>query len=169
MFIISFFVVLTMNIDSLVLFEYFYENKDKREMMVNYAENIDVSSYEMDSSLTAFQKSDTINKHKASIIKDINSFELPIGWQGNEKQNLSSFSHWINKFIGLLITMILLTLGAPFWYEMMVKMLDWRNKIKNPKINAEINIGINMKIKTIFFKIETKFIFSGNFNFGANF
>ncbi|MFN8283743.1 MAG: hypothetical protein U0U67_11040 [Chitinophagales bacterium] len=154
---ISFVTCLVLNIDSLVLIEYFYENKDKRELMVKQAENLSENAYYVDSTLPDTAKFDTIKARQQQILATINSFDLPFGWKKDsiitkkdtaynysysktmkEEARLlgnTSKSSWPIKLLGIFITAIALTLGAPFWYKTMVNVLDLR-KATTPKTNS---------------------------------
>lgn len=140
MFIISVIISFSMNIDSLVLIEYFYENKDQREIMINYAEN-NINNTKVNIDSLSIQE---LKMKKDSILSEINSFELPIGWhceKGNktkfffnsEDSNTDNFYKLIYKLFGLFLTTIALTLGAPFWYQMMMNMLTVKKSISKKK------------------------------------
>lgn len=140
---ISAVVVVAMNIDSLVLIEYFYENKEKREVMISFAQNVRKDDFEKNDSLSNDQHLEEIKRLKKAVVDDINAFDLPIGWKdgGMEKtlryeqkilKNPTAASTY-KKIIGLFLTTILLTLGAPFWYQLMVNLLAIRKSITEKK------------------------------------
>lgn len=141
---ISFFIVFTMNIDSLVLIEYFYENKEKREVMISFAENVGKDDYKINDSLTGDERVEEIKKLKKAVVDDYNAFDLPYGWKKGMSNTLQYEKKVLNnpttdsafkKIIGLFLTTISLTLGAPFWYQLMVNLLALRKSIteKQPK------------------------------------
>jgi hypothetical protein len=54
---------------------------------------------------------------------------LPIGWS----QRLpTDFWGWLTKIFGLFITTIAVSLGAPFWFDMLNKLIDLRGTGKQP-------------------------------------
>jgi len=61
---------------------------------------------------------------------------LPIGWNTTEAQKLLSQGvltnkrAWTRKLIGLLITALAVSLGAPFWFDMLNKFMVVRSTIK---------------------------------------
>jgi hypothetical protein len=60
---------------------------------------------------------------------------LPIGWsnESNVPQGLPSGSGgWLTKIFGLFITTIAVSLGAPFWFDMLNKLVDLRGTGKQP-------------------------------------
>jgi hypothetical protein len=165
--IISFVLVVFLNIDSLVLMEYFYENKDRRELMVNQAKIyqndsaivkiVNVNIINNDSTLKPDSIQNIINSKldstqyetllhkKDSVLQIINSFDLPIGWKFDSTSNdcfikdtfkyensilkNNNETRWFYKLFGLLLTTICITLGAPYWYRVMVSLLSIRDKI----------------------------------------
>ena len=54
---------------------------------------------------------------------------LGLGWSDQESGN-SPIWWWLVKFAGLLLTGLAVTLGAPFWFEMLRKILSVRTAVK---------------------------------------
>ena len=146
-FAISFFICFGMNIDSLVIIEYLFVNKDKREAMVKFAESLPKDKYLVNENASDEERFNATKRMKDSVLKDFSSFELPYGWTGKGNGRLDyeakilgnetgSFD-FLKKIVGLFITTISLTLGAPFWYQMMVNLLSMRKT--NSKSNTEPN------------------------------
>ena len=48
-----------------------------------------------------------------------NEFGLPLGWSHDTSPH--SFSGGVGKILGLLVTAFALTLGAPFWFDLLGK------------------------------------------------
>jgi hypothetical protein len=71
---------------------------------------------------------------KTKVLSDFTSFGLPYGWQDEKGEGRLVYeskilgnpfpSSKLVKFLGLFITTVSLTLGAPFWYQMMVSALS---------------------------------------------
>jgi hypothetical protein len=59
---------------------------------------------------------------------------LPIGWsyESNVPQGLPTGWGWLTKIIGLFITVIAVSLGAPFWFDTLNKLIDIRGTGKQP-------------------------------------
>ena len=68
--------------------------------------------------------------------KRLENLGLPIGWNTTEAQKLLSQGvltnkrAWTRKLIGLLITALAVSLGAPFWFDMLNKFMVVRSTIK---------------------------------------
>ncbi|HEY0428057.1 MAG TPA: hypothetical protein VGC76_09780 [Pyrinomonadaceae bacterium] len=67
-------------------------------------------------------------------IEDLN---LPIGWSGSNLLTLPPAGHnaewilaWLKKLLGLLITAFAVSLGAPFWFDLLNKFVVVRSTVK---------------------------------------
>ena len=83
------------------------------------------------------------SKNIDSTVNKIASF-IPIGWNLGAEQGMyklihhktqkcecvSMFGFWWQKVFGLLITIFAVTLGAPFWFDVLSKVANLRNSIK---------------------------------------
>lgn len=68
------------------------------------------------------QLRDNLNQLKA-----LQNLGLPVGWQ-----RWPQGGEWIMKIIGLLITTIAVSFGAPFWFELLNKLVNLRMAGRNP-------------------------------------
>jgi hypothetical protein len=55
---------------------------------------------------------------------------LPVGWPDTPK--LTSFGAWVMKIVGLLLTGLALSLGAPFWFDLLSKFMNLRGAGTKP-------------------------------------
>lgn len=62
--------------------------------------------------------SETIRK----TVAELQQFSLPLGWQGKPKA-----SELPNKILGLLLTVLAVSLGAPFWFDVLSKVSKIRS------------------------------------------
>ncbi|RPH79952.1 MAG: hypothetical protein EHM80_06530 [Nitrospiraceae bacterium] len=61
---------------------------------------------------------------------------LPIGWSRESKDPKalpSDVGGWALKIIGLLLTAIAVSLGAPFWFDVLNKLINIRSAGKQPE------------------------------------
>lgn len=70
-------------------------------------------------------------------LKTISSIGLPIGWEPRDPETVpgripSNPSGWLLKLIGCLVTACAISLGAPFWFDMLNKIITVRSTIKPP-------------------------------------
>lgn len=71
-------------------------------------------------------------------LNDLNNLGLPIGWKSsslytiNASQNndFNNFLSWLLKVIGWIITGLAISLGAPFWFDMLNKIMVVRSTVK---------------------------------------
>ncbi len=79
-------------------------------------------------------------------IKAKSSLGLPLGWKGDNfihiwtKQDATKaekFTAALSKFVGLLLTIAAASLGAPFWFDMLNKIISIRSVGKSPREKAE--------------------------------
>lgn len=89
-------------------------------------------------------KRDELNALKAEIAKTtyeqqmqqistLTKFGLPIGWQNTADQRIlppCSFLAWMEKIMGWFITTLTVSLGAPFWFDILNKFVNFRASIK---------------------------------------
>src|SRR5215475_13435832 len=69
----------------------------------------------------------------AEIIKEnattLQNLGLKLGWQDESKARID----WVNKIFGLLLTALAVSMGAPFWFDMLNKIISVRATGKPPK------------------------------------
>ena len=137
-------VVLTglLNADTIELARYLYENPAVRESIADRAEEIaHDSTYRAavnriketkQDTLHPWEKADeaiaSINKNVAdlkSIKAELDATKLPLSWK-NKPDN------WVMKILGLLFTALAVSLGAPFWFDMLNKLVNLRSVGKKP-------------------------------------
>lgn len=63
-------------------------------------------------------------------IGTINQLGIPIGWEDNPPQ--PSFWWWLNKVLGLVLTGLAASLGAPFWFDVLKKVTSLRTADRAP-------------------------------------
>lgn len=137
-------VVLTglLNADTIELARYLYENPSVRQSLADRAEQIahdstyrelvnKIKQAEQDTLRpwkNAKEAVENINKNVAqlkTIKAELDATRLPLGWK-NKPQN------WIIKILGLMFTALAVSLGAPFWFDMLNKLVNLRSVGKKP-------------------------------------
>lgn len=64
-------------------------------------------------------------------LAQLNSLGLPIGWNTGDPRTVSPEGWaWVNKVIGLLMSGIAASFGAPFWFDMLNKIMKFRTAIR---------------------------------------
>jgi len=160
--IFSFIVTIALNVDSIKLANYFYDNKDEAARVADAAEAMikDKAVIERvqalknhvsdtlapgDTTLLAAIQSDVESIRKQQ--QQLAALRLPIGWNCSDEeaqQNSSSNTKnaeakdsddqpWYVTLIGWLITAIAVSLGAPFWFDTLNKLVNLRSSGRKPE------------------------------------
>ena len=117
-FIISTFFVIAVNANTVNIAQALWEDDVLRKKTAATAEQIPQED------LSSSTNNNTSQTDKITEAK--NSF--PIGWE-NENITLSSF-WWFKSIIGWLITIAAVSLGAPFWFDLIGKISNVRKSVK---------------------------------------
>lgn len=70
---------------------------------------------------------------------ELQQLQLPTGWsgvKGNPREVPRNFQSWVTKCLGLLFTAIAVSLGAPFWFDVLNKFVNLRSSGEQPKKKA---------------------------------
>jgi hypothetical protein len=64
----------------------------------------------------------------ANTVADVRQLELPLGWTTKtaDPRSAHTASQWFGKVAGLLVTILAIQLGAPFWFDMLGKVANLR-------------------------------------------
>lgn len=134
-FLVSVILCLSMNIDTLELTKFFWENKSSREQLNNFANDLTANYAKVDTiNLDKKQQLQANIKNSKMIIADINQFNLPIYWNNYDiwkSTNDDSCNYVVRiliKIFGIMITACCLTLGAPFWFQLMKQLVDYKKE-----------------------------------------
>ncbi|WP_421873429.1 hypothetical protein [Marinoscillum sp.] len=149
--IISLVLVSWANVDTLRIASHLHENPKVAESIANkaalYVQDSTVINYinklksqretPSDSVLTRMQQD--YQKLK-SLQTEWENHELPISWTNDPwrlslKQENTWWNHtkgFLAKLIGLLVSAMAISLGAPFWFEMLNKLVNLRGDGNNP-------------------------------------
>jgi hypothetical protein len=111
-FVIAIVVTVTGNVDSITIAKHFSRDEAARNMAVASAQAI-----------VADGKAPA--KEKAREV--LEQLELPVGWN---RTNLPQGSEWFNRVLGWLLTAFAATLGAPFWFDVLNKVMVIRSTVK---------------------------------------
>jgi hypothetical protein len=77
----------------------------------------------------------------ANTVRQMNGFGLPIGWhKGDPDKAFADFSSGLRTFLGWMLTALAASLGAPFWFDTLNKIVTIRAGGRAPE---EKNPGEN--------------------------
>ncbi len=144
--ILSCLLVLLANADSIQIAKQLANNPVLRQAMVLQAEQVvaDHKAGTGDSNNPAKEFEDYTAKVMAT-----SELGLPLGWQDDgfiKSLGLHGWKSWqvsqvwvalLSKCAGLLITILAASLGAPFWFDMLNRIMSVRSVGKSPRESAE--------------------------------
>lgn len=58
-------------------------------------------------------------------VSNISAFQLPVGWSPEELDSMNA-AWWISHLAGWLLTALLVMLGAPFWFDLLNRLVNLR-------------------------------------------
>jgi hypothetical protein len=61
---------------------------------------------------------------------ELDALQMVLGWSG---ENLCDWTSWPQRLIGWILTMTAVSLGAPFWFDLLNKLMNIRNAGKKPE------------------------------------
>ena len=111
-FVIALVVTVVGNVDSIAIAKHFQRDAAARSAAVASAEAISAAG-----AAPAAEKAREV----------LDRLELPIGWT---RANLPTGSQWFNRVLGWLLTVFAATLGAPFWFDVLNKIMVIRSTVK---------------------------------------
>jgi hypothetical protein len=92
-------------------------------------------------------------QHQVNSIDSTNKYLgtfIPVGWNQTAEFNIFKSQHktisnicwmsvlfWISKFFGLMITVFAISLGAPFWFDILNKIANLRNSLKPESVTTK--------------------------------
>ena len=124
--ILALIIVLVANVDTIMLANHFAQDSALRDTVVASAERFSDSSIPTSN----LSLNDTVH-----VIEQLRV--MPLGWTGESCNpfNLSCGWDWLlRKIFGLLITVFALSLGAPFWFDLLNKFINLRGTGNPPKL-----------------------------------
>jgi hypothetical protein len=73
----------------------------------------------------------TAEQRIGNNLKKIEKLGLPIGWNRDDPRLVpNGFWEWVSKVFGWLLTAVAISLGAPFWFDLLNKFMAARSSIK---------------------------------------
>ena len=155
-FAVALIVCTALNIDAIKISETLWRDIALRQALVEMASSADITSLmaqqpaeqkppelpdnpvEADTATTradAIKEIEQSARTAGALIGQIRELHLPIGWKKPDDQWAFAgfgFMEWLVKILGILITTFAGSLGAPFWFQLLNKIVDLRAAGKQP-------------------------------------
>lgn len=135
-FIFAFIVTIGLNVDSINLANYLYSNPSEAKRLADQAEIYIEKNKSVLDSINNRETEETIKTIKNNI-QSIQELKLPLGWdkfKGDKKIQILTVP------LGWLITILAVSLGAPFWFDMLNKLVNLRSSGKMPNGGTSTSI-----------------------------
>jgi hypothetical protein len=138
-----------LNLDTIALTESLYRNKEARDAAValglKITENTDKVAFEKCMAMTPQERQKEASCVQltglVNAVQDRNEFlgMLPIGWSPTTHPPLSADYSWpwLIKVAGWLLTALALSLGAPFWFDLLNKLVNMRHGMTKPEVKGD--------------------------------
>ena len=145
-FVTAVLLVLAFNVDTLHYGNLLYENSNLRQSLVSVGEQI---SMESQGNPAGMEDQNPENLPDLSSIMDkVRSSKLPIGWSEAQFSEASeSFANGLTKTLGLAISVFAISLGAPFWFQLLNKLVNLKSSGIAPLTMEERKVLANLKTK----------------------
>ncbi|MGC4088189.1 MAG: hypothetical protein QM756_09865 [Polyangiaceae bacterium] len=111
-FVIAIVVTVAGNVDSIAVAKHLYQDEAARQAAVASAQAVVATAK-------------VPNQEKAREV--LEQLELPIGWN---RTSIPEGCAWFNRVLGWLLTAFAATLGAPFWFDVLNKVMVIRSTVK---------------------------------------
>jgi hypothetical protein len=122
LFVLGLFVAVVLNINTITIADYLYRDETARATLVARAQDAVANPQFADRATYP------------GIQTELESLTLPIGWDRGLPQHPGSdgqpTADWVRIIAGLLITAFATTLGAPFWFDLLNKVMVVRSTVK---------------------------------------
>jgi len=148
-------------------------NADTIQMYKNISSNATVQAFLVDMATDYEAKTDTVTGPNLNLsieesiarmdssLQKIESIRSPLGLGWNEVESNTTLPWWLVKLAGLLLTGIAVTFGAPFWFDLLRKMLALRGGTEKPQEPPPSNPPVPpapplaQPVKTVLVETET--------------
>ena len=80
-------------------------------------------------------------RNVAETVESLEALEIPMGWRGQNDPRWDDWTWYPSKLLGLLMTVAALTLGAPFWFDVLSKFARLRASGAPPPTTDAVRVG----------------------------
>lgn len=150
-FIVSLFVAGILNIDTLALVEHLYKDKELRTTVAEFAIRFGEQHRSQDINAclgkpSEARKQDDQCKDLLGLVDAIQSKnkdlgQLPIGWSDSATSHTSQPL----RMVGWFLTALAASLGAPFWFDLLTKLVNVRHGMRRPEVVGTENVAKERK------------------------
>jgi hypothetical protein len=130
-FALGFSIAVAMNVNSISLAQDLWTNKATRDALVGAAQGYLEKHPASAASTPASSNASNLDQGLKAAIDELKGTSIPIGWSQKVLQNLRTYPFlWGASFLGWFLTACAASLGAPFWFDILGKIVVVRSSIK---------------------------------------
>lgn len=130
--IVAAFLTITTNADTVRVGRILWTNPTARSMMVEKAK-ARTESQAASSSISYPDKNKPLSPVRAASKDELDKLSTLLGWSGEDPRNLHA---WPSRLLGWFLTATAISLGAPFWFDLLNKIMNVRNAGRKPDSGA---------------------------------
>ena len=132
-------IVILVNVDTLAIGSNLYTNAAMRDSLVAASqEYAKADSTQANLESSEVQPCTSPECRVANNLDKIRSLGLPIGWNINDLQSFPNTpGGWLTKGVGWIITAFAISLGAPFWFDLLNKIMIIRSTVRPKEKSPE--------------------------------
>ncbi|NJN24807.1 MAG: hypothetical protein HC819_01860 [Cyclobacteriaceae bacterium] len=134
---------IVLNIDTIEITQTLWKNQETAKafssLVVNSMEKIEKSgsNFEVkdEDGKTLYSLTNEAGSNMSNIVAKVGTFPIPLGWSKESLQIADRAWGWIllSKILGWAITTLAIFLGAPFWFDLLSKVVNMRGSGKKPE------------------------------------
>ena len=132
--VLSFIVVSIINIDTIDLTSRLWQNPALRQQITLAADKYIAETKSNVKEVKSEEIEDTLNEFNARL-SEVKQLNIPIGWS---KAKIPQGGQWFWKIIGIVLTTLAVSLGAPFWFDLLNKVTRLRIAGEVPRKAVEV-------------------------------
>ncbi|MCO6479914.1 MAG: hypothetical protein J5I94_24975 [Phaeodactylibacter sp.] len=132
---VGFLIAIIFNADTLAIYERLESDPDTLQKVVNLAEDFVDSRDTLDVTTVADPKFEaSLDKLKGLVDNQIESVRSPLGlgWKNVVWEEVGWYDV-VTKVLGWIVTALAVSLGAPFWFDLLRKLVNMRSSGKKPE------------------------------------
>lgn len=118
---------LALNVNTIAIAQHLARSKAARELVVGRAESIVADRLTAGAVAGEGAPPSSIDEAKATLaarLAALQSLDLPIGWEHLQPRGNARVTWFLEQLVGLLLTTLAITLGAPFWFDALNRVMQ---------------------------------------------
>jgi hypothetical protein len=127
---------LVLNVDTIQLATHLWGDRATRDAVVASAATTGASG-----APAACPSPGDCVREVANTVGGLDSLGIPLGWRGPSSPDWDDWIWWPSKLVGLLLTVAALSMGAPFWFDLLSKVARLRVSGAPPPATDALRVG----------------------------